>query len=149
MLIVVALITLFVMPLLAAEETAVPGNEKEDAPTMGKDLVETVWKYMKQGDIDQLKTIMADDFQSLHQDGSRDKNEELELISGLDLGEYKLTDFVVTRNGNTLVVTYFVSVEETIEGERMDSKPAPRMSTFVKLGEDWKWVAHANLKTAK
>lgn len=132
--------------LIAIETKLKAEKSSEKSFGLGQKLVEKIWMLMKKGDTETLQMIMSKEFQSLHQDGSRNIEEELELISKLDLGEYKLTDFTTTRNKNTLVVTYFVSVEETIEDKRLDSEPSPRMSVFVQEGENWLWVAHANLK---
>jgi hypothetical protein len=135
------LILLLAIPMIA-EETS-------DIQALGTSLVEKVWTEMKANNAEGLREIMADGFQSLHQDGSRNLEDQLVLIAGLSLGEYKLTDFKVTTLDNTMIVTYFVSVEETIDGERLDSEPAPRMSVFVRSGDDWKWLAHVNMKPMK
>jgi len=142
------IITLLCGLALSAEIKTVEKEEKTEN-SEGKVLVEKVWADMKAGNLDELKAIMAEGFQSLHQDGSRNAEEELKLIAGLNLGDYKLADFVITGEGNTLIVTYFVSVEETIKGERLSSVPAPRMTIFVETEDGWKWLAHANLKQSK
>jgi len=140
-LITTLIITILAVPLFA--------EETEDFEKLGQKMTEDVWVLMKAGNVDQLKEMMADGFQSLHQDGSRNLDEQLALIAGLSLGEYKLTDFKVTMAENTIVATYFVSVRETIDGERLDSEPAPRMTVFVKVGDNWKWLAHVNMKPLK
>ena len=88
---------------------------------------------------------MAGGFQAIHQAGPRNKDEELELIKGLELGEYKLYNFVSTEADDVAVVTYTVTVEENIEGKVMPTSPAQRMSVFVKTENGWQWIAHANL----
>lgn len=140
-LIALVMVSILALPLFA--------EKAEDSDKLGRELVDNVWGLMKANNTEALREIMDEGFQSLHQDGSRDLEEQIALIAGLSLGEYKLTDFNTSLSGNTIIVTYFVSVEETIDGERLDSDPAPRMTVFVKSGDSWKWLAHVNMKPLK
>ncbi len=110
----------------------------------GEVLVKEVWNAMKTTNIDYLDNILDPAFQSIHADGSRNKADEIELVKGLNMGEFKLTDFVVTENEHTMNVAYFVHVTETIEGETYNKKSA-RLSVFSKTPDGWKWISHANL----
>jgi len=67
------------------------------------------------------------------------------VVKGLKLGEYTLSDIKITQDGPVIVATYFVSVEETINGKRLSKKPAARISVFLKTDNEWKWITHANL----
>ena len=78
-----------------------------------------------------------------------DREAELKLIEGLNLGEYTLTDFNVTHAGPFIIATYFVSVEETIAGERLSREPTPRLSVFLHADDAWLWIAHSNAKASK
>ena len=110
----------------------------------GEALVKEVWNAMKTTNMDCIEYILADGFQSIHQDGYRDKDDEIELIKNLNMGDYVLDSFEVTKNGNTLNVSYFVNVEETIDGEVLNKRSA-RLSVFTRTAEGWKWFSHANL----
>ncbi|MBM3688978.1 MAG: nuclear transport factor 2 family protein [Actinobacteria bacterium] len=92
--------------------------------------------------------ILAADFQSVHTDGPRDKAKELEMLKAEDLGEYSLTDFTTTRAGDTLVATHWLSVAETINGSRLSTKPAPRLTVWRSGPDGWKIIAIANLNPA-
>ena len=96
-----------------------------------------------------IEKTISKGFQSVHQYGSSNRDQEIELIKGLKLGEYTLTDIKITQDGPVIVATYFVSVEETIKGKILSKEPAPRMSVFLKTDSGWKWIAHANLKPLK
>ena len=96
-----------------------------------------------------IEKTISKGFQSVHQYGSSNREQEIELIKGLKLGEYTLTDIKITQDGPVIVATYFVSVAETIEGKRLSKQPAPRMSVFLQTDGGWKWIAHANLKPLK
>lgn len=133
----------FVIVTLAGSiDGAIAGDQ-----SLGEKLVRQVWADMKAGNMEALEGYTSPGFQSIHQDGARSREAELQLIKKLNLGTYKLTNFKVTENGPVIVVTYFVSVEETIKGERLSSKPAPRLSAWLKTDKGWQWIIHANLKT--
>lgn len=137
--VLVALVVLAVgQPILAAEAA--------DNEATGEQLVRKLWKHLEEGDIPALKEMMAPGFQSVHPDGARDGKQEIELIRGLSLGSCKLSDIKVTQNGSVLVATYFVSVQETIDGKVLSNAPAARMTVFLMTDTGWKWIGHANLK---
>jgi hypothetical protein len=95
-----------------------------------------------------VDAILAADFQSAHTDGPRDKAAETEMLKALDLGTYSLTDFTTTRGGDTLVATHWLSVEETIDGSRLSTKPAPRLTVWRNGASGWQIIAIANLNPA-
>lgn len=137
-----ALTSILGAALLALPAPRAAADDAADGEAMTRD----VWAAMKAGDSAMLESRMSASFQSVHQDGARDRDGELELIRNLALGEYTLSDFRVTRAGDTLVVTYTVSVQETIGSEVLSKDPAPRMSVFQTSADGWQWIAHANLK---
>ena len=119
--------------------------EQEDA-SLGEQLVRQFWEAIRTEDAEALGAILAPGFQSVHQDGARDRDGELALCAGVDIDEYTLTDFVTTRQGATIVVTFMASVEETLGGVRTTTVPASRMAVFLMTEDGWRMVAYANLK---
>ena len=116
--------------------------------SLGEKLVRQLWADAKAGNVEALEKVMAQGFQSIHKDGARDRKGELQLIKGVNLGKYTLTNLKVTQNGPVVIVTYFVSVEETIKGKRLSAtKPAARLSAWLKTDSGWKWIIHANLRS--
>ncbi|MCD6309852.1 MAG: hypothetical protein J7M18_04000 [Candidatus Eremiobacteraeota bacterium] len=77
---------------------------------------------MKAKNCDTTENKMAPEFQSIHQDGLRDHEEELKLLKKLDLGEYSLSNFKMTQEDPVIVVSYFVNAEETIKGKQLSEK---------------------------
>jgi hypothetical protein len=120
--------------------------EPLDVEPLGEELLRQLWQDFKERDVSALEKMMVPGFQSIHQDRAGDRASELALIKGLHLSDFTLSNIVVTENENVLVVTYLVSVAETIEGRRLNREPASRLTVFVKSEEGWKWLAHANLK---
>ena len=92
-----------------------------------------------------VEAMISPSFQSVHSDGTRDRIAELALIKGIDLGTYTLHDFKVTKANNHLVVTCLISIEETIDGERLSTKSSPRLSVWGKTPNGWQMIALANL----
>ena len=92
-----------------------------------------------------IEAMISPSFQSVHSDGTRDRIAELALLKGVNLGTYTLHDFKVTKADNHLVVTSWISIEETIDGERLSTKSAPRLSVWDKTPNGWQLIALANL----
>lgn len=57
--------------------------------------------------------------------------------------EFSLDDVTATRNGDILVVRYFLRIDETIQGKPV-KKRAPRLTVFRNVAGSWKVVAHSN-----
>ena len=74
---------------------------------------------------------------------------QIELIKELNLSEYTLSNFKVTMEGQVIIVTYQVNVEETIAGNLIQKRSSMRLSAWLKFGESWKWIIHANLNPLK
>ena len=103
---------------------------------LGEKLVRQLWEAMEKPDMETIEKTISKGFQSVHQYGANNREQEIELIKGLNLGEYTLSNIKITRNGPVIVATYFISVEETIKGKRLLKTPVPRLSVFLKRMED-------------
>ncbi len=124
-------------------------NTKKGDPLIGENLEKKIWADMKDKNEAAVADQMADGFQSLHQDGARDKAGELELIKKLNLSSYTLNDIKVTINGNAMIVSYKITTDETIDRARIQAKDAPRLSVWQKTPTGWKWIAHTNISPIK
>lgn len=134
--------------LLLATLLALAGlahSAQAEAP-LGVRLAQRIFAGIKAKDWTALEKFMSPQFQSVHSDGARDKAGEMALIKKLNLGPYRLSDFHTTRQGQVLVVTYKVSVQEDLPTGRTSTRPAARLSVFIKTPQGWKWLAHANLE---
>jgi hypothetical protein len=124
-------------------------GDAESEQCQGEVLLRQLWEDMRKADMNALEKTLANGFQSVHQYGTSDREQELELLKKLNFDKYTLSDIQITQNGPVIVATYFVSVEETIKGHRLSKEPAPRLSVFLKTDSGWQWIAHANLKPLK
>jgi len=96
---------------------------------------------------DPVSAKLAKGFQSVHHDGARDYEAEKKRLAKIDIRNYTLSDFKVTREANALVVTYTFTGQVALDGKQGGPAPSPRMSVFIKKGKTWLWLAHANLTT--
>ncbi|MFA5008262.1 MAG: nuclear transport factor 2 family protein [Candidatus Omnitrophota bacterium] len=122
---------------------------QEDA-SLGETLERQMWEDIKAGKAEMYVPKIADAFQSVHEDGMRNREQEIKLFGELKLGDCKLSKFNVTRYANTIIVTYLVQVaKETIGAKQFSDTPTPRLSVWIKTEKGWQWLAHANLNVAK
>jgi len=143
------LVVMMTVVFLVISQRGVIAQECTTELNLGEDLVRELWNDFKTQNISALEKKIAPGFQSIHEDGARDAQAELKLLKELNLDEYTLSNFKVTQVGPTIIVSYFVSVEETIEGKRLSTKPAARLTIFLKTDSSWQWIAHANLNPLK
>ena len=134
---------IFSFSLFAFSETT------ENVDSIGKKLVQQLWVDMKANNWMEIEKQMGSGFQSIHQDGTRDKDAQIELIKGLDLSDYTISDYTVTTEGPVIIVTYKITVEETLAGTRLPERTVMRLSAWVKSDDGWKWIIHANLTPMK
>jgi Domain of unknown function (DUF4440) len=111
----------------------------------GGKMERQMWEDIKAKNWEAVEDKIADGFQSVHADGARDRAGEITLIKKLDVGQVALSDFRSTMNGDNIVVTYMISAQESIDLERLPTKPAPRLSVWKKGASGWQWICHANL----
>lgn len=135
-----------VLAVLLVVTIGASGWATEDPAALGEQLVRAFWEAIRTQDVAALGAILAPGFQSIHEDGARNRDEELVLCANVDIDEYTLTDFVTTRQGATIVVTFMASVEETLAGTRTTTVPAARMAVFLMTEDGWQMVAYANLE---
>jgi len=138
------LAVLFVFMSVAMSAVIAAGAEGKTG--QGEKLVHQFWSDIAASNIQAIEKYMAPGFQSIHEDGARDRAAEIELIKGLNIKGYSLSNLKVTKTGPVIVVTYFSSVQETIDGKILSSKPAPRLSAWLKTDKGWQLIIHANLK---
>jgi len=139
----ILVLCVFSFSLFAISEAA------EDVDSTGRKLVQQLWINFKTNNWEELEKQMGSGFQSVHQDGTRDKDAQLELIKGLHLSDYSISDYTVTAEGPVIIVTYKVTVEETLDGTRLPERTVMRLSAWIKSEDDWKWIIHANLTAMK
>jgi hypothetical protein len=125
--------------LLQAQATATTSEMSEGEKLereMASDLQAKNWKA--------VEAKIADGFQSVHPDGVRDRAGEIALLKGMNFGASTLSNFKSTTIGDNIVVTFTMTVAETIDGKQLPAKPAYRLSVWKKGVNGWQWISHAN-----
>lgn len=110
----------------------------------GETLERQRWEYIKNHNWKALDNLLAPYFQMALYDGARNKEQAMILIKTMDIGDYTLSDFVITEGPNIAVVTYRIALSETIEGQRLSSR-ASRLSVWQNDQGKWQLIAHAIL----
>jgi hypothetical protein len=127
-----------VVCLRAQESPAAGASEGEKLERqMATDIRAKNWKA--------VESRIAEGFQSVHPDGVRDRTEEIALLKKMNMGEFTLSNFKSTSIGDNIVVTFTMTVTETIDGKRLPAKPEYRLSVWKKGVSGWQWICHANL----
>ena len=121
-------------------QSPLPAAESE-----GEKMERQMWADFEAKDWAAVERKIANGFQSIHPNGARDRAGEIGLIKNLHLGEFTLSNFKSTVNGDNIVVTYMIAVHETIDQERLGTKATPRLSVWKKGADGWQWICHANL----
>src|SRR5205807_3817394 len=110
---------------LRADETPTVAGASE-----GEKMERQMWADFKAKEWKVVESKIAEGFQSIHPDGPRDRAGEISLIEHLNLGEFTLSNFKSTVNGDNIVVTYTITVQETIDQKRLSAKPTQRLSVW-------------------
>jgi hypothetical protein len=146
LLIVPGLVLVLLSAIVVSRAGDVPGPTSAADFALGQQQVERLWADFAKPDLAALDQFVALGFQSLHGDGARDWAQERLLVSGLKITPYVLTDYKVTRNGDTLLVTYQCRVGETIADARLAKESTPRLDIFLQVGGEWKLLSHVNVR---
>jgi hypothetical protein len=112
----------------------------------GGELESQMWRAIEAKNWPKVDSMLADGFQSAHADGGRDRAGEIALLRTLNPGRVIITESKTTKQGAQVIVTYKISVEETIDGKALSSLPAVRQSVWQYTPTGWKWIAHSNLR---
>ena len=113
----------------------------------GKDAVAQWIKAVASGDTAVIGAMLAPDFQIVRADGSRyDRAGYLKSDLPAIASPPDVQGLVVTRDGDTLVTSYILSIRQTRDGKAVEVR-APRLTVFRKSGDVWVVVAHANFAT--
>lgn len=127
-----------IVPVVYAQQSAT------DLDAEGLAANQAWWGALVEGTVPALDAVLAPEFQIMRADGSAyDKEDYLasSLPSVAAIPEF--SRMVVTAHDDLLVTRYYVTVNETRDGETVQAH-APRLTVFRKEGGRWLVSAHAN-----
>jgi Domain of unknown function (DUF4440) len=131
--------------ILSAVHAQAQSNTPAAGQSEGEKMERQMWADFKAKDWKVVESKIAEGFQSIHPDGARDRAGEISLIENLNLGEIALSNFKTTGNGDNIVVTYMIAVQERIDQKQLPTTPTARLSVWKKGTHGWQWICHANL----
>lgn len=146
---VVALFGVFFIFDQSAFAATKPAVQVDDNALLGEKLVRQLFVDVQKKNIKGLDEFLVPGFQAVYQTGAKDKGAELQLINDMEFKDYTLRNFKVTSEGSALVVTYMLDGDQLIEGKQVKNVSDVRLDCFVKVGSEWKLLAHANLVSVK
>lgn len=123
-------------------------SELPDPTATGRELVTEFLTILGTEDStrlnDLLEDFLADGFQIQRADGSGGTKEDYlaspAAVTSFTIGD----DLTAIEDDNVLTVRWSVILEESIEGAEYSNVEAPRLSVFVRDGDDWEMISHAN-----
>jgi hypothetical protein len=113
--------------------------------TGGESLERNFWMEVKAKNWTELEKHVAGNFISASADGTKDKATALEHLKQLQVDEYSVGDFQVELNGQSLVVTYSLTLTGTSAGTPLSSEPRRMMSVWQQQKSGWVIIAHSTL----
>ena len=108
---------------------------------------EAWWGALVTGTVAAVDAVLAPEFQIMRADGSSyDKEDYLGSQLPVVAAIPEFSQMVVTAHDDLLVTRYYVTVQETRDGQTVEAH-APRLTVFRKDGDAWLVSAHANFAT--
>ena len=143
------LFVLICLLLMVSGQAAFAAELEMTDARLGETLVRLFWADVKAKNWDAVASTFADGFQSIRVNGATGRDKELALCKKISIGNYKLTDFKVTRQGPILTVSYRASVEEVFGGKKHTVKNVVRQSVWLNVGGKWKMIARAVMRPVR
>ena len=108
-----------------------------------RQLASEIFRLLKAKDMAGLRAFLSPAFLLQRADGSWMTREQY-LKNPAVIESYKVTDIHGTRTGDVRVLRYTVTTKQTVNGVLQSQDPVPRLSTYIKVGNTWQIVSHAN-----
>jgi hypothetical protein len=126
-----------------------PVKNWQDA-TGGEGLERNYWTDVKAKRWDQLGQHLAGNYVSFTpEEGRLDRAAALDHLRPLQLEEYSLGDFETELNGQTLVVTYTITMRGTYAGQTLPAAPVRMMTVWQQEKMGWVAIAHSVIGPVK
>ncbi len=122
-----------------------PAKSFADA-TGGESLERVFWKNVAAGNWTEIDRVLASNYAGVAPSGTLDKAAALEQYRQWQLKDYSLGDLKTELNGNTIVVTYSVTLNGNTGGNGaapLPSAPQHMMSVWQQQKSGWVEIAHS------
>lgn len=136
--------TALLVAMLALQGSA-HAKYREPGVVDAKKLERKLWSEVKKRNWQALDPMFSPAFQGVYVTGvNNSKSDAMSMLKNIDLGQYHLSNFKVTKTGDTQIVTYKAKAEETINNKRVIST-TPRVSVWQMTPNGWQLISHTNL----
>ncbi len=148
-------LTLLLAALLIAASIAGCGSSSYDSSASatesnseGTELVTRLLEDVKTKNKADLEKFLTPNWQLQRATG--EPLTKSEFIDGLpELSSYKITQVKAREYDDSMSVAFVATTDLVVDGTKFPGTPAPYLSSFIKVGDDWYLLSHANLNKPK
>jgi len=115
--------------------------------TGGEGLERVVWKDVQAANWVEVERALASNYSGVTPGGTLDRSATLEQYRQWQLKDYALGDLRTELNGNTIVVTYTLTLNGSLNGtsgsQSLPSAPQHMMTVWQEQKKGWVAIAHS------
>jgi ketosteroid isomerase-like protein len=141
--VVLVLVAVFSFPSCTVYKSH-PVTSFADA-TGGEGFERAFWQDVRNKDWKDLQQHLASSFTYMGPSGTLDRDAALTTLQQMDLKDFSITDLKTQLSGNTVVVTYAITLRGTSGGQPLPDQPQQRMSVWHEHKSGWLVIAQAVL----
>jgi Domain of unknown function (DUF4440) len=112
--------------------------------TGGEGLERTFWKEVKNKKWNEIEAHLASNYVSVTpEEGRFDRAGALAHLQQLQLDDFTLGDLQTELNGETVIVTYAITLRGKFAGQSLPSAPVRMMTVWQRQKAGWMTIAHS------
>jgi len=123
-----------------------PARAFSDA-TGGEGLERVFWKEVQSAKWVEVERVLASNYSGVTPGGTLDRSATIEQYRQWQLKDFSLGDLKTELNGNTIVVTYSITLNGTFDGtgggQPLPSAPQRMMTVWQQQKQGWVVIAHS------
>ena len=113
--------------------------------TGGEGFERAFWQDVKNKDWKDLSQHIASSFTYMGPTGTLDRDAAFSSLQQMDIKEFSITDLKTQLSGNTVVVTYAITLRGTSGGQPISEQSQHRMSVWHEHKSGWLLIAQSVL----
>ena len=111
--------------------------------TGGESLERVFWKSVAAGNWTEVERTLASNYAGVAPSGTLDRAAALDQYRHWHLKDYSLGDLKTEMNGNTIVVTYTITMSGKSDSEPLPVGPQHMMTVWQQQKAGWVQIAHS------
>lgn len=112
--------------------------------TGGEGLERVFWKHVAAANWTEIDRAIAGNYAGVSARGTLDKAATLEQYRQWQLKDFSIGDLKTEMNGNTIVVTYAITLNGSAGSQPLPSGPQRMMSVWQQQKSGWVEIAHSS-----